>query len=385
MRQENNISLNILLLGIISFLNDLSSEIIMPILPMFIASLGGTGIAIGLIGGLRDSVTSLLKVFSGYISDKTGERKILVFTGYLSSSIFKVLLALSQTWRHILVLIGFERIGKGLRDAPRDAIIAESMPHAKGKAFGVHRAFDTTGAILGSILAFILFWFLELRFRTIILISATIAFTSLIPLNFVKETKVKPKDTTLRLSLLGLPQKLKLFLAISALFSFANISYMFFILKAQHTFGGKQAIGIPILLYILFNIFYAGFSIPFGKLSDKIGRKKVLLFGYVLFAVTSLGFAFLNFIPAYILLFATYGIVHAIIDANQRAFVSDLSVAGAQGTSIGAYHTITGLVALPASIIAGMLWEFLPEATFLYSAFASTVAALLLFFAKDKL
>jgi len=385
MPKERIVAPNIVLLGVVSFLNDVSSEIIMPILPMFIASLGGAGIAIGLIGGVRDSVTSLLKVISGYISDKTGKRKILVFSGYLSSSIFKILLAFAAVWQQVLMLIGLERIGKGIRDAPRDAIIVESMPEAKGRGFGIHRAFDTAGAILGSVISFVLFWFMGLSFRTIILISAVIAFTSLIPMYFVKETEAKKEDISLKVTLLGLPKKLKMFLLIAVIFSMANFSHMFFILKAQRLFPGRGAIAAVILLYVLFNIFYAGLSVPFGNLSDKIGRKKVLLTGYALFSLTSFGFAVLHSIAAYIILFASYGMVKAIVVANERALVSDLSTGYAKATSLGAYHTIVGLVTLPASIIAGVMWQWAPEATFLYGAFVSAIAVAVFFIKGNRL
>lgn len=176
---------NILLLGFVSFFNDLSSEMIMPILPMFIKSLGGAGLIIGLIGGLRDSVSSILKVLCGYWSDRTGKRKIFVSSGYLTSSVFKLFLAFSKSWQHVLIFAGLERTGKGLRTAPRDAIIADSMPEEKGKGFGIHRALDTSGAILGSIIVFLLFWFKGFDFKSIILFAAIISFISLIPLYFV--------------------------------------------------------------------------------------------------------------------------------------------------------------------------------------------------------
>ena len=372
-----SISANILLLGIVSFLNDLSSEMIMPILPMFITALGGTGLVIGLIGGLRDSISSILKVLCGYRSDKTGKRKIFVSFGYLISSIFKLFLAFSKTWQHILIFTGLERVGKGLRTAPRDAIIADSMPQKRGKGFGIHRTMDTLGAIGGSIVVFLLFWFLNFNFKTIIFIAAIIAFTSLIPLYFVKERKRKAQNINLKIGLKNLPRTLKLFILISSIFALANFSYMFFILRAQEFFTGKLSVGAPILLYVLFNIFYAVFAIPFGTLSDKIGREKVIVFGYLLFSLTSLGFAFANSLTAFVILFALYGMVYAIVDGNQRAFVSDLSSGELRATAIGAFHTITGLATLPASLIAGFLWQINPRITFIYGTGVSIISVAL--------
>lgn len=371
------INANIFLLGIVSFLNDLSSEMIMPILPMFITALGGTGLVVGLIGGLRDSISSILKVLCGFLSDKTGKRKIFVFSGYLTSSVFKLFLAFSKIWQHILVFAGLERVGKGLRTAPRDAILADSMPKERGKGFGIHRALDTSGAIAGSIVVFLLFWFLRFDFKSIIFFAAIIAFFSLIPLHFVKEGKREPQHITLKIGLKKLPKSLKLFILISDIFALANFSYMFFILRAREFFTGKLSIGAPILLYILFNIFYAVFAIPFGTLSDKIGRKKVIVFGYLLFSLTSLGFAFFNSLISFIVLFALYGIVYAIIDGNQRAYVSDLSSEELRATALGTFHTTIGLITLPASLIAGFLWQINPNITFIYGTVVSIVSVVL--------
>ena len=368
---------NVLLLGLVSFLDDFSSEMIMPILPMFITNLGGSALAVGLIGGLRDSISSILKVLCGYWSDKTGMRKIFVFSGYLTSGIFKLLLSFSGIWQHVLVFGSLERVGKGLRTAPRDAIIADSMPYHRGRGFGMHRAFDTAGAVLGTALVFILFWFLKSGFKTIILTAAIIASLSLIPLYFVKDGKRNPQNITLRLGIKTLPKTLKLFILVSGIFGMANFSYMFFVLRAKEYFSGRLSVAAPILLYILFNIFYALFSIPFGNLSDRIGRKKVLILGYTFFSLTSFGLAFCNSLVAFIILFALYGTVYAMIDGNQRAYVSDLAQGGLKAVALGTFHTVIGLVALPASLMAGLLWQvFGYYAVFIYGGLMSVLAVI---------
>jgi len=392
------ISANVLLLGVVSFLNDLSSEMIMPILPMFITALGGTGLILGLIGGLQDSISSILKVLSGYWSDRIGRRKIFVSSGYLTSAGFKLLLSLSMIWQHILVFSSFERVGKGLRTAPRDAIIADSMPEARGKGFGIHRALDTSGAIAGSVIVLLLllfFWF-DLEqiayqigfYKSIIFIAAIIAFFSLVPLHFVKEGKREPQEIKLQISLKKLPKQLKLFIAVAALFALANFTYMFFIWKAMDAFMPlmpvKEAIALAILLYVLFNTFYALLAIPFGTLSDRIGKRKILIFGYLLFSVTCLGFAFFDSLAAFIVLFPLYGVVYAMVEGNQRAFVSDLSTEELRATALGSFHTVIGLVALPASVTAGLLWQVIsPNATFVYGSVISFIAVILFLIFRD--
>jgi MFS family permease len=364
---RGRISPNVILLSIVSLLNDFSSEMIMPILPMFLKSLGSTGEIIGLVGGLRDSVSSILKVFCGYWSDKMGKRKIFVYAGYFLSTIFKVLLAISRTWPVAVMFSSLERVGKGLRTAARDAIIADSMTAQRGKGFGIHRAFDTIGAIFGAIAALCLYWFVGFGFRAIIIIAGVLGFLSLIPLWFVREIRLKPQNVTLKMSLKDLSTPLKLFIVISSVFALGNFSYMFFILRAQQYFSSRLSVAAPMLLYILFNISYSTLAVPLGSISDKIGREKVIIFGYLMFSATAIGFVFFDSIAGFIVLFILYGLMYAAIDGNQRAFVADLASVHLKATALGTYHTMTGLMALPAGLAAGFLWDRIgPDATFIY-------------------
>jgi MFS family permease len=368
-KSNKSIAPNVILLSIVSFLNDLSSEMIMPILPMFLASLGGSGEVIGLVGGLRESISSVLKVLSGYWSDKTGKRKIFVYCGYGISNFFKLFLAFSRAWPSAVAFASLERLGKGIRTAARDAIIADSMPAARGKGFGIHRALETVGAILGAVVAFSLYWFIKLDFKFIILVAGIIGFAALAPLRFVKESPAQPQDITLKLGIKNLPPALRLFILISSIFALGNFSYMFFIIRAQQLLPGRSSVAAPILLYVLFNIFYSALAVPLGGISDRIGREKVIIFGYLMFSLTAAGFAIFNSLAAFVVLFALYGVMYAAVDGNQRAYVSDLATAHLKATALGTFHTTTGLMAMPAGLIAGFLWEKVgPSATFVYGA-----------------
>jgi MFS family permease len=368
---------NVILLSIVSFLNDVSSEMIMPILPMFLQSLGASGQLIGLVGGLRDSFSSILKAVCGYWSDKTGKRKVFVYFGYGVSTVFKLLLAVSKTWPSAVVFASLERTGKGLRTAARDAIIADSVAAKRGKGFGIHRGLETIGAILGSATAFVFLWFGSFQLPAIIFIAGVIGIASLPPLRFVREPEIQRQNVKLKIGLAILPKPLKLFILVAGIFALGNFSYMFFVMRAQHLFTGKLSIAAPILLYVLFNIFYSALAIPLGSLSDKIGRQAVIIFGFGLFAVVSLGFAFCNSLWLYIILFALYGVVFAAIEGTERAFVSDLAVSDSKATALGTFHTVTGMAAFPASFTAGFLWEHIsPVATFVFGSAAALVAVI---------
>jgi MFS family permease len=369
---------NIYLLGLVSLLNDASSEIIEPIQPLFISSLGAGGLAIGLIGGLSDGLPSLLKLLSGYWSDRLKRRKPLVAAGYGISAVGKLLLALSSTWQQVFILKTLERSGKGIRSAPRDAIIAESAPREmRGRGFGIHRALDSLGAVIGSVLAYLL-WQGGMDFRTIFVVAGIVAFVALLPLIPVKERNKSPVNC-LRPGLSNLSPDLGRFVVIASLFALGNFSYMFFILRAQEFFSGKMAIGAPLLLYVLFNLVYTIFSIPSGSWSDRVGRKKVLSVGYLLFGLVSLGFALVASAPGLVLLFALYGLVFAIVDGAERSFVSDLCEADVRGTGLGVYYGAVGVSALGSGVVAGSLWQYLSaEATFLFGSTAAFMASILL-------
>lgn len=370
---------NVILLGLVSFINDTASKIIIPLLPLFITEQGGTGIAIGLIAGLSDSIASLSKLFAGYWSDRYARRKAFVIVGYTISSLSKLLLAFSVSWPQTLTLRIGERIGKGIRSAPRDALLASATRrNVRGKGFGIHRAMDSGGALFGTLLVLALYWFLQLEFHSIFLIAGIISFVSLVPLLWVRETRGKINHQ-LQLHLRGLPSTLKHFMLIAFIYSLANFSYMFFILQAEDAFEGRLAVAIPLLLYALFQLSSTLFAIPAGILSDRIGRQRVLLIGYGLFTLLCLGFLFAESLWPLLLLFLLYGLNFAFVEATERAYVADLTGEEERGTALGAYHMATSLAALPAGVLAGVLWDIDPLYTFVLGALLSLTALLFLF------
>lgn len=370
---------NIFFLGGSSFFNDVGSEMITPILPFYITAFGGTGVAVGLVSGLREGLSSLFKIFGGWFSDRIGKRKPFVFFGYLLSVIFKFFLALAHSWQAIISFISLERLGK-LRDAPRDVIITQST-RKTGKGFALHQAMDTAGAIMGTLLVIFLFWKLQLGMQTIIFIAAGISALSLLPLFFVSEVNGKKTKLSFLKGIKKISPRLKYFVFVASVFTLGNFGlYLFLLLLVREATGN---IVIPMVIYAVFSFVYASFAVPFGNLSDKIGRKKVLLIGYGLFFLIGLSFVFFHNVFFVISLFVLYGLVYAITQPNQKALVSDLS-GKMKGTALGFYSSVTGVVNILGGLIAGILWDIDYVLMFAFISAVAFISIILLMFVKEK-
>jgi len=372
------ITLNVIILGFVSLFTDLSSQMVFPLIPLFLANiLGAGGVVIGSVEGAAETTASLLKVFSGYWSDKIEKRKPFVLIGYGISSLMKPLFAFSYIWQSVLGIRIAERVGKGIRDAPRDVIVANSCDeNVRGKAYGIHRFMDGIGSIFGAVLAFLLLPLFG--FRKVFLLAFIPSIIAVLFISFVKEEKHKRslKSKSLKVSFKSLTPQLKYFIGIATIFALGNFGYAFLLLRAINLGLESQT---AILLYIIYYISYSIFIIPAGMFSDKIGRKRVILVGYGLFGLTSLGLIFVSNLSQIISLFISYGMFYAMIDGVQRAFVVDLSPPSLKGTALGTFHTSTGLAALPGGLIAGLLWDKIsPETTFIFG-FVLSITAITLF------
>ncbi len=374
---------NVFFTGLVSFFMDVSSEMIYPLVPLFLSNvLGVNKSLIGLIEGIAESTASLLKVFSGWFSDRTGHRKYLMALGYGISTFARPIIATAVSWHEVLAFRFIDRTGKGIRTAPRDAIIADSTRETHlARAFSFHRAMDTMGAVVGPALAFFLLGLFSNGYLKVFWLSMLpAAIAVLIIFIFIRDTKKAVRITSdrPRLSLSRFDGKAKFFIAIATLFALGNSSDVFLILRAGQL--GVPTVMIP-LVYLVFNLVYALSAVPAGVAADRFGRKRIILIGFVLFAVLYYGFAVIRTATTVWVLFAVYGLFMGLTEGVQKAFLATIIPQDLKATAFGVYATCTGIAMLPASLIGGWLWDRVsPAATFYFGAGTAILSALLFIF-----
>ena len=370
---------NVVLLGLVSMFVDMSTEMVYPLVPLFLTSaLGASPAIVGVIEGIAESLASILKVFSGYIGDVYHNKKRLAFIGYSASVIYKAFLILAATWPGVLLARVVDRVGKGIRTAPRDALVAQSCdPKKLGGSFGLHKMLDMAGSAIGVVFAFI-FIATGFKYHQAFLISVIPACLGIVVLLAVREEKCAAAPSEkLRFKGLKLNAKLKTYLAVIFLFCIGNSSNTFLLLKAQgQGFSAPQVI----LLYLAFNVASSVLAIPAGKLSDKVGRSKILVPGYLIYGLVYLGFALLTAKPAILLLFIAYGAYNALISGAERAYISENSPPGFKGTVLGLYGMLQGIGLLLSSVIAGLMWDKInSNAPFYFGGIIGIISAGLIF------
>ncbi|HEY43986.1 MAG TPA: MFS transporter [Anaerolineae bacterium] len=385
---------NVWVTTVTSFLTDISSEMLLNLLPLFLFNVLGVRTAvIGVIEGVAETTASVLKIFSGWLSDRMRARKGLAVLGYGLSTIAKPFLYFATTWGWVLGVRFADRVGKGLRTAPRDALVADSIDERqRGLAFGLHRAGDTAGAVIGLAIALGVFLATQrgmteltrATFQVIVLISVIPAVLAVlvIALGAQEVAPTSREATQPRLTLAGLDRRFLLFLVVVVVFTLGNSSDAFLILRAQT--AGLSVSGV-LGMMVTFNLTYALISIPAGMLSDRVGRRSLLILGWGLYALVYLGFARASTGWHAWSLMAVYGVYYGLTEGVAKAFVADLVPSERRGTAYGVYNAAVGIMAFPASLIAGVLWQgvgswtgFGPSAPFLFGAVLATLAVVML-------
>ncbi len=370
---------NVFFVGLTSFLTDTTSKMIYSVMPLFLISLGASKTQLSLIEGIAESTSSVLKALSGWWSDRIGRNKPFMVVGYAFTALLSPLFAAAASPLQVLAIRFTERVGKGIRTAPRDSLVAGSAGDlSKGKSFGFHKAMDNSGAIIGPLLAFGLLALFPEQYRKVFLIAGIPALLGLASLIvFVKEAKKTGDELPRKFSLKDLPKKYYLFLAIIFVFTLGNSTDALLLVKAGDV--GIPDTFIPIV-YLVFNSVSVAFAVPVGSLSDRIGRERLIIFGYVLYSLIYLGFALSGSPAPIVLLFALYGLYSASTDGVQKALVTDIIDKRFKGTGLGIYNFLVGITLLPASLIAGLLYDKVDNrAPFLFGSAMAIIAAVMLF------
>ncbi|MDR1837038.1 MAG: MFS transporter [Treponema sp.] len=382
--------LNIFFIGLISFFTDVSTEMVYPLIPLYLTgAFGATPALVGLIEGMAESMASLLKVFSGYLTDKFQKKKLIAFSGYAPGLIYKLALIFAGSWLGILGARVIDRIGKGIRTSPRDVLVSESTDKDNmGKAFGLHKTLDMFGAGLGILIIFLIMKSSggNYDYKRLFALSMIPAVLGLFMFIFVKEKKQareEVKRDPFWKNINKIDGQLKLYLLVVFIFTLGNSSNAFLILRAKSAGFDETSV---IFLFLIYHISAAVLSMPLGRLSDKAGRKNLLVPGYITFALCYSGFAFADTRAEMLTVFTLYGVYTAMITGVERAFVAEIAPKELKGTMLGLHSTVAGIALLPASVIAGLLWNLFGETVpFLYGAAMSITAAVLLFvFMKGK-
>lgn len=382
MEKKSKLSKNVMVLGLVSFFNDFASEMVYPIVPIFLTSVLGAPVAlVGLIEGIAESTASLLKVFSGWLSDKMQKRKIFAVYGYSFSTISKLIIGAAVNWPTVLLGRFIDRFGKGVRTSARDALITESTtPENIGRSFGFHRALDTAGAVFGPLAAiFLINHYGSNNLRAIFYIALIPgAIGVILLLLFVKEKAYAVKADAPQFKLANLTADYKAFLLVSAIFALGNSSDAFLILRAQSLGMSTTS---TVLAYVVFNLVYALLSYSAGSLSDRIGPRRILASSFFLFAVTYLFFGINRSTTWIWFLFALYGVYMALSEGIGKAYISRIASREVIATSFGAYQTIIGVCTFFSSLIAGLLWSKIdPSAPFIFGSILAVVAGIMFLF-----
>jgi len=370
-------SRNILSTGITSFLTDTSVKMVYSVMPMFLMSMGASKTSLSLIEGIAESTASLVKTLSGFWSDKIGKNKPFMLIGYGLSALILPLYAFVVSPIQVLYLRFMERLGKGIRTAPRDSLVAGSVTNGEtGKSFGLQKAMDNSGAIVGPLIAFALLSFFPNNYHLIFLLAGIPAFLAIAVIVFgIKEAKKSKESLFKKFHFNDFPKKYYFFLIIIFVFTLGNSTDALLMVKANEV--GVKVAFIP-LVYLITSIVSVLLSIPIGTLSDKIGKEKILIVGFLIYGIVYFGFGVTGSTTTIVALFALYGLYSAATDGIQKAFISDVIDENKKGTGLGIYNALIGITLLPASLIAGILYDKVDSSIPFYFGCATAIISAIL-------